>query len=71
MSYITHTWQDLLQNFSSLRVILKIKYLNISLILYRAVVNYLRNLQISPKVPEYKKEEQFLEDKMQTFGVIS
>lgn len=71
MSYITHTWQDLLQNFSSLRVILKIKYLNISLILYRAVVNYLRNLQISHKVPEYKKEEQFLEDKMQTFGVIS
>lgn len=68
MSYITHTWQDLLQNFSSLRVILKIKYLNISLILYRAVVNYLRNLQISHKVPEYKKEEQ---DKMQTFGVIS
>ena len=71
MSYITHTWQDLLQNFSSLRVILKIKYLNISLILYRAVVNYLRNLQISHKVPEYKKEEQFLEYKMQTFGVIS
>ena len=71
MSYITHTWQDLLQNFSSLRVILKIKYLNISLILYRAVVNYLRNLQISHKVPEYKKEEQFLEDKMQIFGVIS
>lgn len=71
MSYITHTWQDLLQNFSSLRIILKIKYLNISLILYRAVVNYLRNLQISHKVPEYKKEEQFLEDKMQTFGVIS
>ena len=71
MSYITYTWQDLLQNFSSLRVILKIKYLNISLIFYRAVVNSLRNLQISHKVPEYKKEEQFLEDKMQTFGVIS
>ena len=62
MSYITHTWQDLLQNFSYLRVILKIKYLNISLILYRAVVNSLRNLQIFHKVPEYKKEEQFLED---------
>ena len=71
MSYITHTWQDLLQTVSSLRVILKIKYLNISLILYKAVVNSLRNLQISHKVPEYKKEEQFLEDKMQTFGVIS